>query len=202
MLTWNTLDKDETAKVIKAVKDSGEPSLFSPGTSEGRCTKLPFYRNYLLYRITNYASLPAFSFDYLGFGKRFFYLDGTFEPLFGLNKSDNFVLNKETLTDYVEFYFHHVRNDDGEIRILRSLHDHAGLDSLPPAEFYDLEGHNWTPVATQDNDSGLFHLSAVLDNSGTLVKADIEIDDAGRITIKDQKLLSSLSSDQATGTNA
>lgn len=201
MLQWITLEKEETEKIIKAVRDSGEPMLFSAATSEAKCARLPFYRNYLLYRITNYASLPSFSFDYLGYGKRFFYLDGSFEPVFGVNKSGNFFLSEENLADYAEFYFRYVRSEDGEIKLLRSLHDHAGLDSLPPSELDDLGAHDWSATASRDDKTGKFRLSAVLDNMGALVKAVMEIDESGRINIIDQKLLSSLGPELATGTN-
>jgi hypothetical protein len=199
MPVWATIDKKDTEKVIQAVKNAGEPALFSSASSEGKCAKLPFYRDVLLYRITNFASLPAFHFDYLCKDKRFFYLDGTFEPLYGVNQSDNFILSEGNLIDYVTFYFTYVRSEVGEIRLLTDIHAHAGLDSLPPEEIEDLSMNDWDAQITHDQDANVFILSAVIDNAGALVRATMEIDKAGRITITDQKLLSETGEMTGTG---
>ena len=178
-----------TAKIIKAVKNSGEPCLFNESTSEVKVRKLPFYSDINLYRITNYASLPAFTFDYLGDGHRMFFLDGTFEPLFGFNSSDHFNLTRDNILDYIEFYFDYVRDNEGEIRVIKSIQNHAGLDSLPPSELSDISSRDWDSKVSFNSDDKSFTVSTIIEHVGSLVRAKINIDNAGRVTIMDYQLL-------------
>ena len=78
---WHKLDRDRTAAMIGDVRKAGDHVLFTIATSEAKCAKLPFYKNFLLYRLTNYASLPSFSFEYIGDGKTYHYLDGSAAPI-------------------------------------------------------------------------------------------------------------------------
>lgn len=189
MPKWTILDKKHTAKIIKAVKNSGEPCLFNESTSEVKVRKLPFYSDINLYRITNYASLPAFTFDYLGDGHRMFFLDGTFEPLFGFNSSDHFNLTRDNILDYIEFYFDYVRDNEGEIRVIKSIQNHAGLDSLPPSELSDISSRDWDSKVSFNSDDKSFTVSTIIEHVGSLVRAKINIDNAGRVTIMDYQLL-------------
>jgi hypothetical protein len=189
MSNWTVLDKKNTAKVIKAVKNSGEPCLFNEETSEVKFRKLSFYKDISLYRITNYASLPAFTFDYLGDGHRMFFLDGTFEPLFGFNSSDSFNITQDNVLEYIEFYFDHVSDNEGEIRIIKSIQNHAGLDSLPPSELSDISSRDWDSKISFNSEDKSFSVSTIIEHVGSLVRAKINIDTSGRVNIMDYQLL-------------
>ena len=98
-MQWYEIDKDKTAEMIEKVKAPDMPSLFGASSSEARCAKLPFYTNFLLYRLTNYATLPAFSMDFLSDGEQFLYLDGTSSPIYKVNALGDLILNENTRID-------------------------------------------------------------------------------------------------------
>lgn len=127
-MNWHRLDREKTIDMINSVKSAAQALLFSPVTSEAKCARLPFYEKHLLYRITNYSSLPTFNMDFLGDGERFFYLDGSDPPLMEINRNFGLILNAQTVIPYLCFYFFHVRSEDGEIIILKNPEESATID--------------------------------------------------------------------------
>ena len=79
-MQWYQLEKDKATAVVNRLKDEGMPGLFTPRVGDLRCAKLPFYNDWMAWRLTNYATLPAFSLDFLGDGTDFLFLDGTPKP--------------------------------------------------------------------------------------------------------------------------
>ena len=65
-MNWQRLDRENTLKTIDSVKSASEAGLFSPTTSEVQRARLSFYEGIDLYKLTNFASLPSFTFEYLG----------------------------------------------------------------------------------------------------------------------------------------
>ena len=104
-MTWQILDNKRTGFMIEAVKSAGLGNLFDPNTTEARMRSLPFYRSTKLYRLTNYATLPAFSLFYIGDGENYSYLSGDFDNMSFYNTPDNLILNEETVLPYLDFYF-------------------------------------------------------------------------------------------------
>lgn len=85
-MNWQRLDRETTVKTIDSVKSSSEAGLFSVATSEVQKARLPFYNAVDLYKLTNFSSLPSFTFEYLGDDmQHFYYLDGTEQPIFTIN---------------------------------------------------------------------------------------------------------------------
>ena len=118
---WQRLDRDNTIKTIDSVKSASEAGLFSPATSEVQRAKLSFYNAIDLYKLTNFASLPSFTFEYLGDGVHFHYLDGTESPLYIVNDKGHLTLNERSVIDYLEFFFAHVTVDEDEMYLIKSL---------------------------------------------------------------------------------
>jgi hypothetical protein len=71
---WQRLDRDKTLATIKSVRSLTDAGLFSPVTSEVQKAVLSFYNGVELYKLTNFSSLPSFTFEYLGDGMHFYYL--------------------------------------------------------------------------------------------------------------------------------
>jgi hypothetical protein len=189
MRQWNQINKETTANIIRAVKKAKEGAMFSPEHSEAKIAKLPFYRNYHLYRLTNLATLPAFSFEYLGDGKRFYYLDGTPKALASVSAKNEIVLSQENILEYLDFYFMYILSEDGEIRLINDIDDHPRIASLPEDEKQHIKNHHKNTLVEYDEDSHSYNIEATLDNSGTLVRANIAISDKGLVRITDQKML-------------
>lgn len=188
---WNKMEKDKTEAMIGAVRKSREGALFSIETSGAQVAKLPFYRNYHLYRLTNFSSLPAFSFDYLGDGQRFYFLDGTVKPLATVAAKNDLFLNTGNVLDYTDFYFRYVTKTGDNVRIIRRPEDHPALSSMPDAQMADIKKHHKEPEISFDEQTpeGKYHIKATLDNDGTLTRAHLAVSPKGLVSIIEQHML-------------
>ncbi len=162
--------------------------MFSPVTSEAKCARLPFYANHLLYRLTNFSSLPTFSLDFISDGKKYFYLDGSPTPIEKINAMAGLNLSKETTIPYLNFYFLNVRLEEGEIMILKNPEEASTLD------LYDderRENINLQPdtARVEQNESGIWVVLTPIFMDGTLVDAEIRVDTAGKVTVKSLGLM-------------
>ena len=185
---WHKLDRDRTTAMIDSVKSAGDHILFSHTTSEAKCARLPFYRNLLLYRLTNYASLPSFSFDYLGDGTTYFHLDGSPTAIYHANDTFQMNLNEDTVLDYAVFFFNHVSGPDGDIYVIGDLEDHPALDSLTLTQMDDLVARFQQPEIMTKPQGG-FTVKTILFYLGSLVYATVDIAANGRVDVTDFQML-------------
>lgn len=185
---WHKLDRDRTIAMIDSVKSAGDHIVFSHTTSEAKCARLSFYRNLLLYRLTNYASLPSFSFDYLGDGKTFFHLDGSPTSIYHANDTFQLILNRDTVLDYIIFFFNHVSGPDGDIYVIGDLDDHPALDSLDLMQMDDLIARFQQPEIISKPDGG-FTVKTILFYLGSLVQAVVDVTQDGRVDVIDSRIL-------------
>lgn len=184
---WQRLDRDNTEKVINSVKSAENAGMFSFATSEVQRARLSFYKDYSVYKVTNFASLPSFTFQFLSDGTFFHYLDGMEEPIYAVNDKGVLNLNEHNITDYISFFFAQVGNEDGDVIVITNPHDMPLLDSLD-AEAYDSVFNNYkAPQVAFNNDSGVFEVEADLYLESHAVRSKIEVTPKGRVTIIEQK---------------
>lgn len=193
---WHKLDRDRTVAMIDSVKSSGDHILFSLATSEAKCAKLSFYRSLLLYRLTNYASLPSFSFDYLGDGKSYVHLDGSPTAIYAANDSGNLALSADTIIDYIVFFFGHVSGPDGDVYVIENPSNHPVLGALNYMQMDDIVARHEAPEIIPDHAGG-FTVKTSLYYLGSLVRATITVDAAGRVDVTDSQMLLSIGVDLA-----
>ena len=193
---WHKLDRDRTLAMIDSVKTSGDHILFSIATSEAKCSKLSFYKNLLLYRLTNYASMPSFSFDYLGDGKSYYYLDGGTTAIYNANDSGNLILNEQTVIDYITFFFGHVSGPDGDVYVIEDPSNHPALDSLNYMQMDDIIARHEAAEIARNIDGG-FRVKTSLYYLGSLVRATIDVDRFGRVNVGDFEMLLSIGNTMA-----
>lgn len=185
---WQRLDRDNTIKVIESVKSAENAGMFGTSTSEVQKGRLPFYKNYALYKVTSYASLPSFTFNYLSDGTFFHYLDGTEEPIYKVNDKGELNLDRHNVIAYLEFFFAHVGGDDGDIIIITNPHDMPLLDSLD-ANAYDAVFNKHKPVEVHyDGGFDAYEIAADIYKDSQVVRAQIEVSVKGRVKIKGQKM--------------
>lgn len=188
-MNWQRLDRDATIKIIDSVKSAGEAALFSTATSEVKRARLSFYDKVDQYKLTNFASLPSFTFDYLGDGIHFQHLDGTELPIYTINDKGVLELNDRTVVDYLEFFFMHVVFEDEEMALIQNPHDNPFLESLG-IDSIDSVIRNHKP-ATVSYDAGYDRhtVEADLYADGLLIRATIEVTSQGRVSIIDRKMI-------------
>lgn len=114
--------------MIGRVKSAAEATLFTPVTSEAKCTRLPFLKSFLLYRLTNFSSLPTFSMDFISNGESFHYMDGADTAIRQMVAMGELELTEETIIPYLNFYYCYVRLPEGEIILLKNAEEAPNID--------------------------------------------------------------------------
>ncbi len=188
-MDWHRLDRDKTNDMINSVKSAAESSLFSPVTSEAKCARLPFYSNHLLYRLTNFSSMPTFTMDFIGDGDKYLYLDGSDFPIREINIANGLQLNEDNVIAYLNFYFFNVRTEDGDILILRNADEGQSIDLYDDERRENLYVEPDDFKIEQDPTSGAFVVHAPLYYLGGLVDAKIVVTAEGKVTVVPIKML-------------
>lgn len=188
-MNWQRLDRDNTIKIIESVKSADSSALFSLATSEVQRARLSFYDGIALYKLTNFASLPSFTFEYLGDGTYFQYLDGTEQPIFITNDKGLLNLNDRSIVDYLEFFFSHVEFDGEEMALIQNPHDNPLLDSLDIDSAEAVIHNHKPPAVSYDAGYDRFTVEADLYADGLLVRATVEVSTTGRVSIVNRKMI-------------
>jgi hypothetical protein len=186
---WRRLDREQTLSVLDSVKSAADPGLFAPTTSEVKTAILPFYKNMTLYQVTNFASLPSFTFQYIGDGEFFSFLDGTKDPIYAANDKGELNLNSRTVIEYLSFYFDSVGMDDGEeCHLIQNPNDMPMFDSLDDQTMRAIYNNHLPPEVTEKED--IFTVVAEIYADGQVNRATIEVNGKnGRVVIKDQTMI-------------
>lgn len=169
---WQKLDRDSAEKMIGAVRSAADSILFSPVSSEVTESSLPFYNQYKAYRISNYASLPIFTMDFLGDGTDYIYLDGSLESLLEANEKDGMRLSPRNVLMYLDYFFTNVLQEDGEIHTYDPEMEETptGLHLAPPQVSYN-------------PDDGSFTVGCPLYVDGAVMSASVHVSAKGAVRI-------------------
>jgi len=187
---WQRLERDTSVKVIDSVKSDANAGLFSIGTSEVKRAPVNFYKDYFVYKITNFASLPSFSFEYLGDGTFFHYLDGTPTPINTVNDKGVLSLDRHNVLEYLSFYFDHITDDeDNDTAVITNVDDMPLLESLGPDVHAAVISQHKPAEVHYDGGFDAYEIETDLYRDAQLVRAKIEVNTKGRVVIKDQKMI-------------
>lgn len=188
-MIWHRLDRDQTIDMIGRVKSAAEAMLFTPVTSEAKCTRLPFFNSFLLYRLTNFSSLPTFSMDFISNGESFHYMDGADTAIRHMVESGELVLNTETILPYLNFYYCYVRLPEGEIILLKNAAEAPHIDLYDEERREDLDVVPEGVQIEQDPTNGDFLVlaPALYDSSPMEVLITVSAD--GQVTTSPKRML-------------
>jgi len=190
-LQWKKLDRDSSIKVIDSVKSAADMGMFNVGTCEVTMARVSFYEENAIFKITNFASVPSFSFEYLGDGTFFHYLDGTTEAIHKANDSGKLKLRDSNVLDYIAFYFERIANvnpDMDDVTIIVNPHDMPLLDSLDPMAYAAVMA-NFKPAEIMQNSDMGYTVETAIYTESMAMRATIEVTPRGRVRILDQKMI-------------
>jgi len=189
-MDWQRLDRETTIKTIDSVKSATDAGLFTLATSEVQRARLSFYENLYLYKITNFASLPSFTFEYLSDGTFFDYLDGTEQPIYTANDKTAFSLNDRNVLDYLDFFMSHVMFDDeDELFFIRDIRDMPLLDSLDSDSAYIVAKNHKPPEVSYDAGFDKYTVEADIYSEGQMLRGIIDVTASGRVSIVSRKMI-------------
>lgn len=188
-MDWNRLDKAQSSQILQHISVAADPGMFSPNSSEASFKPLSFYQDYMLYRVTNYASLPSFSLDFLSDGESFHLLDGSPSPINLVNAKGTLYLSESNVIDYVEFYLLNIQGEDGDIYLIREVENLPFLDSLRLDQQIELKSKHVIPSVAINEDTGDFIVLCDLFYDGTLVQAGVSVTQGGQIDIQPRDMI-------------
>jgi len=187
-MDWHKLDKTQSADILNHIATVSDPHLFSAQSSEASVQSLPFYNEYMVYRVTNYATLPSFSLDFLSNGEAFYLLDGSPAPINMVNRAGSLYLTTANVIDYVDFYLANIRGEDGDVYLIRDIETMPFLDSLSLDQQIDLKQKHSAPQATATGGES-FTITGNLFYGGTLLNACIIVQNDGMMDIQPQAMM-------------
>jgi hypothetical protein len=189
---WQKLDRDNKIKTIESITSSDTGGLFSVATCDVEQARLSFYNNYRLFKITNYSSLPSFSFEYLSDGTFFHHLDGTEGPIYVVNDKGELSLNEYNVVSYLEFFFSVSEGDDGEEMVVLKDVDSMPLLSSMGEDVSDamLRSHK-NPKVKYSEAEGKYTVETDMFSDGQMIRATIDVSQTGRVKILEQKMITS-----------
>ena len=189
ILNWQKLDRKKTGEIINRVSQTSDGPLFSTTTSEATIAPLPFYRGFMLVRLTNYATLPSFTLDFLSDGSAFYLLDGSPDPLQKVALRGGLILNDHNVADYVGFFFKHVTTEEGDIYMIHNPEDMPFLDSLSLDQQIQIKRAHTDVAVANDRDNDYFLVQTDMYFAGTLLKATLTVQPDGQIEVTDHAML-------------
>ena len=90
----------------------------------------------------------------------------------------------------------HGSGPDGDISVITDPRDHAALEALGDGQMDNIVAHHHAPEISGHAPRG-FLIKTSLFYLGSLVRATIEVDPAGRVNVTDYEMLLSVSSTMA-----
>lgn len=184
------LDRLEVEDILDRTRKSFDGVAFAPETTVIMARDLPFYEGYKLYDMADHSHMPA--------ARRFVVmkdgdpviLDFTNAPIYALNTSCPISLGRETVRDYVRFFFTFVRGRHGRFIIVESVDDIAWREEPPPAARKSI-AKLIRPIAFHSTDKTAdgFFLQAQMMFRDSLFQADIMVKPDGLVQLSNESLL-------------
>lgn len=186
---WTRLNREQSQKVLQQIAARPDGVVFSGNYTEVSHQRLPFYTNYWLCRLVNYATMPTFSMTYFCDGSAFIALDGTANPIYTVNEKDPIRLDETNVIPYLEFFFSNVQGSEGEVFMIHEGDKMPFLEALSPAQQQAIQGGFKPLHAVHDPLKKHFKVTGTLYYGGGLIVATIVVLPDGKISFAEQKLL-------------
>ena len=186
---FKKLELEEVAKLLDIYNPMFEGSLFDALETTIMAQDMPFYPGLRYLDIADYSCVPPIRRFAVNGASHNIVLDWSNEPIYRLNTEIPILLNEETVTEYVRFFFNHVRGKNGRFLITESVDDIRWRDDPPPAARKTI-GEMLLPMIIADakSDGGFFMTITVMFKD-SLFQCDVDITAAGIITLDNEKLL-------------
>lgn len=151
---------------------------------------LSFYKGYFLTEITRGNVHPPLVRSAICNDKgEVHILNGTNDIIYKLNAKAPLVLNDETASDYIKFFFHYVRGKHGRFLVVDSVDDIDWREEPAPAGRKAL-GRMIEPLAkksTLENGETVYTASMIFKDS--LFQADVHVRPDGHLSLNKEELL-------------
>lgn len=186
---FQKLEKKDIETLLERINPLLEGCTFEPSQTTIMAQKISFYPGYRYFDIADYSSVPPAQRFVIDDGSETIILDWTNAPLYALNEKLPIVLNEDTVTNYVRFFFDHVRGTNGRFLIAENIDDIRWRDDPPPAARKSI-GQMIVPLSFKDTDrKGNFVVSMTVVFKDSLVKCDAIVTPNGEIDLANEEVL-------------
>ncbi|MCE9508615.1 MAG: hypothetical protein K8R48_09950 [Alphaproteobacteria bacterium] len=184
-LQWTRLGREQAHKVLEQLSTRRDAVVFSKDVTEVSSCHLPFYTNYWLFRLVNYATMPTFSLTYFSDGTDYICLDGTANPVYTVNEKSPIQLTEKNVLQYLEFFFGNVQGSEGDVFLIKDPARVPFMSALNPAQQQGVTA-NVKPVTVVTDSTQNFRVRGTLYYGGELITSTVVVTPAGKITFQDQ----------------
>lgn len=189
MPEWNRLTRDQAHRVLNILGNHRDAIVFSKEATEVSWRMMPFYSNYRLYRLINYATLPTFTMMYLSNEHEFIPVDGTANPIYAINEKDPIKLSESNVVEYLNFFFSNVQGSEGDIFLIKDPRKMPFIETLSEAQKQSLFNSFQTLKVSKQADPLAYRVVATLYYGGALISATIMVHPDGKLSFDNQNLL-------------
>lgn len=183
------LDRLETETLLREINPALDGADFDPATATLLAQALPFYPGHRFIEIADYESHPPRRRFVIYKPGAVTVLNGSNEPLYGLNDRAPVTLADANIADYVRFFFGNVRGRHGRFLITENVDDIQWREEPPPAARKAI-GKILSPLTlTGRQPDGSWRLSACMMFKDSLFKAGITVRADGVVALGDEELL-------------
>jgi len=186
---WTRFSREQAHEVLGKLAGQRDAVVFSKDVTEVTWRALPFYTNYKIYRLVNYATMPTFTMSYLSNGDDFIPLDGTAAPIYTTSERDPIRLNEMNVVPYLEFFFKKVQGSEGDVFLIKDPKRMPALDSLSPDQQLAIVNNFKALKVSHDAAAGFYRVSGTLYYGGSLISAVIQVTPDGKLGFEEQSLL-------------
>lgn len=184
---WTRLSREQAHETLNRLSGHRDAIVFSKDTTEVAWRSLPFYKNYRLYRLVNYATMPTFSMYFIGNGEDFISIDGTANAIFAANEKDPITVTQDNVVSYLDFFFSNVQGTEGDIFLIKDPSKMPFMATLTAHQQQNVLS-SFKPLSITASVSSL-HVAGTLYYGGGLISATIQVAPNGRLAFLEQNLL-------------
>ena len=184
---WQKLDPEKAARVLAEINPLLTPVPFSAGHTTVRTQKLPFYRGYELAELTDLSAVPAARKYALYKPGAIAVLNWTNQVIYETNEKAPLALDRDTVTDYVKFFFNYVRGRHGRFLIIETIDD-IRWQVEPPLQGRKVMQDMLGPLTLLEVKDGAYLLEAFMVFKDSLFKTKIHVRPDGIISMSDEEL--------------
>ncbi len=184
------LDRLEVEDVLERTKKSFDGIAFNAENTVIMSRDLPFYEGYRFFDMADHTHMPAARRFLLMKDNDVVVMDFTNTPIYALNSKVPIKLDRDTVKDYVRFFFTFVRGRHGRFIIVETVDDIAWREEPPPAARKSIS-KLIKPIAfhSSDKGDGSFFMQAQMMFRDSLFQADVLVKPDGLVQLSNESLL-------------
>jgi|GEM_PF-1183937 len=186
---WIRLERKEAEEALEKIGSKQENIVFSKDLTDVSYKTLPFYTNYKLYKLINYATMPVFTMYYIGNGDDFIAINGLANPIYEANEKDPIHLTSANAVSYLKFFFRYVQGSEGEVFLVTEASAIPHVDSLSLAKQKEILSV-FEPLKMEviTGDEIYFKMKAHILYGDALIRTGVTVTVKGTISFDEQEI--------------